>query len=253
MENESTPPPSIIPIFTLFPLLPPELRLRIFNEILLALVNNEHAALNKSTPTTILKIRFSHSHQRYVASTSPPVTLSISSESRAFTLSRYTYLQLGPAASHAPFSTALPPSEIPIHYPTTTLYISLRPLIGSSVHSFLYHLSTSPSRHLIRSIAVDLRIWNRLCEDGFMGVLAGMKALREVIMVVEYNREFKGQLGFLDVPNWRHDLCWLARGAGRSLKEERGRGSWGFKGEVEEAGGEVKVRCVLLTKGGEQA
>lgn len=92
-------------------------------------------------------------------------------------------------------------------------------------------------------------MWNVLCENGFVGVLAGMKSLREVMMVVEFGREFKGRLGFLEVPAWRNDLCWLARGAGRSVNEERKR-TW--KG-LEEAGREVRVSCVLLTKGGEQA
>lgn len=80
-------------------------------------------------------------------------------------------------------------SAIPINYKHTILYISSLSLLLSTLHfqhTFLFHLSTSPSRHLIRYLAVDLRVWNDLCEHGFLGVLGRMKGLRELKLVVEF-------------------------------------------------------------------
>ena len=88
--------------------------------------------------------------------------------------------------STATEQTALP---IPIDISLQTLYISsLSPLLNTLQfqHTFLFHLSTSPSRHLIRYLAVDLRVWNELCENGFLGVLARMRGLRGVRLVVEF-------------------------------------------------------------------
>ena len=80
-------------------------------------------------------------------------------------------------------------------------------------------------------------------------------------MVVEFGRAFSGEVGFLEAPEWRGDLRWVAERAGREVGEERGRGRIGGGGkrrEVVENGGEddtegVQVRCVLLTRGGEQS
>lgn len=85
-----------------------------------------------------------------------------------------------------------------------------------------------------------------------------MRGLKEVCMVVEFGRQFEGVLGFLEAPEWRSDLRWLAGRAKEDLGVERGRGrslladascsSGKLDGE-----GEVDVRCVILTRGGEQA
>lgn len=72
--------------------------------------------------------------------------------------------------------------------------------------------------------------------------------------MVEFGRRFEGQLGFLEAPEWRGDLRWLASraggevngGSGRSGKDGDGDGS-GDKGRG------VKVECVILTRGGEHA
>ncbi len=74
--------------------------------------------------------------------------------------------------------------------------------------------------------------------------------------MVEFGRSFEGELGFLEAPEWRMDLRWIAERAGEALGEERerargGKGRCGCGGKGEENG--VKVRCVILTKGGEQA
>lgn len=92
-----------------------------------------------------------------------------------------------------------------------------------------------------------------MCEDGLLGVLAGMRGLREVCLVVEFGRrEFRGEVGFLRLPGWRRDLVWVAERAEEGIERERMRvrGLRGERGGVE---GEVEVRCVLLTRGGEQA
>ena len=89
-------------------------------------------------------------------------------------------------------------------------------------------------------------------------------------MVVEFGRvmDFQGDLAWLEAPEWRSDLRWVAERAGREVGEERERGRGlgrkvrcggmsdvgnGKGGVKEEKEGEVKVRCVILTRGGEQA
>jgi hypothetical protein len=79
-------------------------------------------------------------------------------------------------------------------------------------------------------------------------VLAGMKGLREVLMVVEFGRGFEGEFGFLEMPEWRNDLRWSAERAREALREE-----WVRRGVGGEEGRMVDVRCVILTRGGEQA
>jgi hypothetical protein len=247
--------------FTLFPLLPTELRLKIYRHIL---------ALN--TTPRILKISYSPSLNRYISNVPPPVLLSINSESRVYTLQTYTNLSLGPSCPWRPrlspsshqycYQTPAPSKglPIPIRYATDTLYISsLFPLLTTHMHDFLWNLSTSTSRHHIQSFSIDLRVWNILCENGFVGLLARMRSLREVCLVVEFGRCFEGELGFLEAPEWRMDLRWIAERAGEALAEERerARGGMGKVGwYVEEEEGKEKgvmVRCVILTRGGEQA
>lgn len=73
-----------------------------------------------------------------------------------------------------------------------------------------------------------------------------MKALREIFLVVEFGRAFEGQVGFLEVPSWRRDLKWVAEGAERDIREKGRTGSMVGRADV-------KVRCVILTRGGEQS
>ena len=85
-----------------------------------------------------------------------------------------------------------------------------------------------------------------------------MKNLQRVDMVVEFGRNFGGEVGFLEAPEWRGDLRWVAERAGEEVDVERVRGKGvkrrgkNEKDEGEETEG-VKVRCVILTRGGEQA
>ncbi len=78
-----------------------------------------------------------------------------------------------------------------------------------------------------------------------------MRLLKEFDLVVEFGRSFEGEVGFLEVPSWRRDLKWVAEGAERDVRRERRR-LRRVRGEREEWG-EVKVRCVILTRGGEQS
>lgn len=77
--------------------------------------------------------------------------------------------------------------------------------------------------------------------------------------MVEFGRCFEGELGFLEAPEWRMDLRWIAERAGEDLKEERERARGGvgkqslFETEEDGTVHGVKVRCVILTRGGEQA
>ncbi|KAG9231444.1 hypothetical protein BJ875DRAFT_469558 [Amylocarpus encephaloides] len=248
-------PATLTGSFTLFPLLPTELRLEIYTQML-NLTSNP-APKHTSAPR-ILKINYSPPLDRYISNAPAPPTLCLCSESREHTMHKhgYKHLLLGP-----PFF-CMRSTSIPIHFPSTTLYISsLHPLMSTFAQSFVYHLSTSSSRHSIGSLAIDLRVWNELCENGFLGVLAGMKGLRELMMVVEFGRKFEGELGFLEIPEWRSDLRWVARRARDGLMEEgrkgrKGRNLLGDRGEGNtgsEERGEVDVRCVFLTRGGEQA
>jgi hypothetical protein len=229
----------------------------------------------------ILQISYSPASGSYISNTPPPALLSVSAEARSYALEKYTNLCLGPcpappkvkvreAVFNRPAGTqigvgkrpkaasALP---IPIHFSSDMLYISTplpAPLFSTHVNDLLFYLSTSSSRHHIQSLAFDLRVWNELTENGLIGILARMKALREVCLVVEFGRSFAGELGFLEAPEWRGDLRWVAERAEAGVREERVRArdwmrSGTGKGNEGMCNEQVSVRCVLLTRGGEQA
>jgi hypothetical protein len=234
--SRSDPATSITPRskFTLFPSLPAELRLKIWSFTL---------------PTSrILEISFSPLKNTYVPNTLPPTALSITHESRCHTLESYTYLKLG----RKPFSS------IPFNPNIDILYISnFAPILQWHLPDLLYNLSTSPSRSILRKVAIDLRVWNECCEAGLLGVLGRMKELKEVSIVVEFGREFKGEIGFIEAPEWRNDLRWVAEMAEREVGEEMGRARGKVRhedgGRKSEGKDGVVVRCVLLTRGGEQS
>ncbi|KAH8595242.1 hypothetical protein B0O99DRAFT_162550 [Bisporella sp. PMI_857] len=240
----SLPPPTqTLPhpqtLFTLFSELPTELRLKIW----------EHAL----PPRRILTITYSTVRSIYLSRTPPPTTLSITCESRSLTLHHYAPLILGPP----PRKPALSPL-IPFCPSTDTLYItSLAPILSQHLPELLYNLSTSPSRHAIQHLALDLRIWNICCDAGLLGILGRMRGLEGVDIVVEFGREFKGETAFIAAPEWRGDLDWVARRAEEGIGEERRKMlKAGVRNEGDGEllrGKEIRVRCVLLTKGGEQA
>lgn len=234
----STPKSTPLEEFALFPLLPTELRLKIYDLIL------PNPPIN--TPRRILNISFSPSLSRYISTTPPPTLLHLSHEARIYTQDQYKDLLLGPNPNFAPLTRY----NIPFSPTTDTLYLSsLTPLLSTHLQDILFHLSTSTSRHLIQSLAIDLRCWSELCENGFLSILARMKGLKEVLLVVEFGRSFRGELGWLDVPGWRGDLEWVADRAEGRLREERDRVRIGGRNKGEE----MNVRCVILTRGGEQA
>jgi len=84
-----------------------------------------------------------------------------------------------------------------------------------------------------------------------------MRELKEVSIVVEFGRDFKGEIGFLEAPEWRNDLRWVAEMAEREVGEEMGRARGMIRNEdgFQKIKGKdgVVVRCVLLTRGGEQS
>lgn len=222
--------------FSLFTTLPAELRLKIWSFLL---------------PTSrIVKITVSAVNNSYRPSSAPPVLFSICAETRALAQETYTYLQLG----------STPYAAIPFNALTDNLYISnLAPILQTHLPDLLYNLSTSPSRSAIRRLAFDLRVWNECCEKGLLGVLGRMRELREVQIVVEFGRQFRGEIGFLNAPDWRSDLRWVAERAEKEVSEEMGRARGWVKvgvGKVRGNGEDerlVVVKCVLLTRGGEQA
>ena len=75
-------------------------------------------------------------------------------------------------------------------------------------------------------------------------------------LVVEFGRNFEGELGFLEAPEWRGDLRWLAGRVGDDVRGERER-CRGIKmlgdGDEGDKGKSVVVECVILTRGGEHA
>ncbi|TVY13919.1 hypothetical protein LARI1_G008334 [Lachnellula arida] len=243
------------PTFPLFPTLPTELRLKIYTYIL---------HITSATPR-ILKI--SPFAPTPISNTPPPITLSICAEARALTLASYSYLELGTQASAPESKGGVAGPLIPVDWESQTLYISnLTPLFRhtavlspSLLQAFLYDFSTSPSRHHIQSLAIDLRVWHELADHGFLGILARLRALREVKLVVEFGRRFEGQLGFLEAPEWRGDLRWLAKRAGGEVNGGSGSGGrsgkdgGGDRNGDGDKGREVKVECVILTRGGEHA
>lgn len=253
--STALPMPNSPPQFILFPLLPSELRLKIYDLVLLFTSSYVTAS---NHPRRILKISYSPSLSRYISATPPPTLLHLSHEARIYTQTRYTSLLLGSDAKCPTFH-----ASIPISFSHDTLYLSsLSPLLFTHLHDILFHLSTSPSRHHIQSLAIDLRCWSELIENGFVGLLARMRGLKEVLLVVEFGRvgSFKGEFGFLEVPSWRGDLYWLAETAEMRLREERLRARKGVARSIvagegrDELGVEkVGVRCVILTRGGEQA
>jgi hypothetical protein len=250
----------VSPKLTLFQILPTELRLKIYRLIIISIHSPNKRHILKLGPSSSFNATYYNSY------TSPPITLSINRESRYFTLSSsspypYSHLYLG-----CPPPISLPKlnqdrskcrqattSYIPITFPTTTIYLTsflshhLPPL-----QSLIYSLSTSPSRHSISSLAVDQRIFPVLCEEGFLPLVIGLRNLRELLLVVEFGRDFKGELGFLEIPEWRGDLRWVGERAEREVRRLRDRSRSGkLKGE--EGDGDISVRCVILTRGGEQA
>ncbi|KAF7912438.1 uncharacterized protein EAF01_001459 [Botrytis porri] len=73
-----------------------------------------------------------------------------------------------------------------------------------------------------------------------------MPHLREILKVIEYGREFKGELGILDIPEWRQDWRRMATQIEADIRDQREKlSSEGNKM------GEVKMRYVYLTKGEE--
>ncbi|KAL3426258.1 hypothetical protein PVAG01_03049 [Phlyctema vagabunda] len=227
--STATPPP---PVFHLFAELPIELRLKIWRFCMAG--------------PRILKTTYETSLGQYVCSTPPPITLSINQEARAQTLRNYTYLRLTSRGQLAP---------IPIDFGRDTVYLSeLGPILQTHLHELLYNLSTSEARHRVRALAIDRRVWNELCDNGLLGCLCRMRSLRDVCMVVEFGREFVGDLAFLDTPDWRGDLRWLAQNAEGQLAEERRKFAGLRRGlGCAEMEGSIKVKCVILMRGGEQA
>lgn len=208
--------------------LPTELRLKIWSYLL--------------PPPRIIQLspRANRHNSVLVPVTKPPVLLSITHESRTVGLSAYTFLPI----PHIP---------IPISLNEDTVYVSFtlpnsphRPFtpVVSHVIAILSFLPRLP----VSSLALDSRCWDKLCNHDLISILAGMPQLREVKRVVEHGRHFEGELGLLDMPEWRSDLKREAELAEVNLRNERRKLSL-----AEREKEDVKVKCVFLTKGGEMA
>jgi len=208
--------------FEIFSSLPTEIRLKIWN----------HAAPGPR----VVKVSYSSCLQRYISDCPPPIILHINQESRSEAMLKYHRLSLGIQDN----------PEIYVDLSIDTVYVSgLAHLRDYYLQPFMYELANSSDRHTIRKLAVDQRAWNDLCENGWIAKLCGMRSLVEVVMVIEFGRDFEGDIAFLQVPEWRTDLLFLERNAQSNLEEER------RKMKVTWAA--PNVRCMIMTKGGEQA
>lgn len=213
--------------FPLFSLLPPEIRLKIWSNLI--------------PPPRIVQVapRNERHGSPLVSLTKPPLLLSITHESRSVALSTYTYLPI----PHIP---------APVSLSRDILYVSFTQLPGDGygpVNSLLNAVLSLLPHFAVHTLALDSRSWVRLCDKhNLFPLLASMPHLREVIRVVEFGRDFKGELGFLELPVWRRDLREAAERAELDLKKERKKLE-AVEGEM----GDIKVRVVILTKGGEMA
>jgi hypothetical protein len=108
ITNKEPTPSSSGDMFTLFPLLPPELRIKVWE----AAAQDPHPIELSCTPTSAELPRgrwFSHSK--------PPVLFSICSESRAVALASYSVL------SFSPRQIGIPPENLYINFSVGTLWL----------------------------------------------------------------------------------------------------------------------------------
>jgi hypothetical protein len=198
-------------------------------------------------PPRIVEISYSPARKVYISKSSPPLALSICNASRQVAESQYQHLELGDS-----------PLPIPFDFANDKLYVSsLAPIISTHGLEFLYDLAVCPSRHVLRSVFLDLRFFNELCDSGLLVVVAGMNRLDELGLVVEYGRAFRGEAHFVDVPGTRSDLIWVAKRVAGGLNEARKRvdskrgGKERWKGnEEDQVSDAIRIRCVFLTRGG---
>jgi hypothetical protein len=220
--------------FPLFSYLPTELQFKIW--------------LAALPPSRIVEVFYAPSRNLYVSNNPPPVTFSICHASRQVAKSHYQNLRLGDS-----------PLPIPFDFANDKLYVSfLPPIISTHCPIFLYDLAVSPCRHVLRSLFLDMRAFNKLCDNGLLIIVAGMNRLDELGIVTEYGRSFRGEARFVDCPLSRSDLIGLTERVAGELYEAKRRvvvtkrlkGNWDEIGE-ESKSEMVRIKSVFLTRGGQ--
>ncbi|KAF7939936.1 uncharacterized protein EAE98_000063 [Botrytis deweyae] len=217
--------PSSFPQFWVFWDLPIEIRLKIWTHLippprivqLATLPNRDNAPL--------------------VSLTKPPILFSINHETRTLALSTYSFLPI-------------PHMRIPVSRTKDTVYITVAQVRSHRESQDDNHIAavlSLVSYFPITSLGFTAVCWGRMCElHNLISILAGMPHLREVLKVIEYGRDFKGELGLLDIPEWRQDWRMMASQIEADIREQRNK--------LIIAGskmGDVKMRYVYLTKGDE--
>jgi hypothetical protein len=219
--------------FPPFPYLPIELQVKIW--------------LASLPSSRIVEVSYSPSRNIYISNSPPPLALSVCHTSRQVAKSHYENLRLGDS-----------PLPIPFDFAIDKLYVSfLPPIISTHASIFLYDLAVSPCRHVLRSMFLDMRAFNKLCDNGLLIIVAGMNRLDELGIVTEYGRAFRGEARFVDCPLSRSDLIGLTERVAGELYEAKKRvvSTRRVKrcNEVGEDKGSdmVRIRSVFLTRGGQ--
>ncbi|KAF7874437.1 uncharacterized protein EAF02_008414 [Botrytis sinoallii] len=217
--------PSSFPQFWGFWDLPIEIRLKIWSHLI--------------PPPRIVQLatRPNRDNAPLVSLTKPPILFSINHETRTLALSTYSFLPI-------------PHMRIPVSRTKDTVYITVAQIRSHRESQDDNHIAAVPSLvsyFPITSLGFTAVCWGRMCElHNLISILAGMPHLREVLKVIEYGRDFKGELGLLDIPEWRQDWRMMASQIEVDIRDQRNK--------LIIAGskmGDVKMRYVYLTKGDE--
>ncbi len=121
-----------------------------------------------------MSVRFNRSQNAYTSSTSPPVHLSTSAESRAVVLSAYTNLLLSPKY----------PSSVYIDFSIDTVFFDS--LDCSPAGDLSYDLAMSPHRERILSCAIDVQLWEvlRVFRYESLSEVKWMRRLKTIALVM---------------------------------------------------------------------
>ena len=207
-------------------------------------------------PSRIVQISYVPALRGYISRCPPPAALSICRASRYIAKKHYEALKLGD-------------SPIPIHFDFAVdkLYVSS---IGKDFCAPCFEILGDMAgwrwRDRLRSLFLDMRFFNILCDCGLLKVLAGLNGLKELGLVVEYGTAYMGHQRYLDVCLSGRDMWRATKIAQRTrmgpldvallrnhLKEKERRYLKKIgqkKVERHHEGPRIRLRSVFLTKGG---
>ncbi|KAF7928848.1 uncharacterized protein EAE97_009690 [Botrytis byssoidea] len=210
--------PSSLSQFLVFWDLPIEIRLKIWTHLI--------------PPPRIIQLAThpNRDNAPLISLTKPPILFSISHETRTLALSTYNFLPV-------------PHMRIPVSRNEDTVYITLSQVRSHRESQDDNHIATVlslVSYFPITSLGFAAVCWGRMCELlNLISILAGMPHLREVLKVIEYGRDFTGELGLLDIPEWRQDWRRMANQVEAHIRDQREKLSIVGNGM-----GDVKMRSI---------